>query len=117
MGDYFIEPTRRPKKGTRVFFSIAISSRRRLEDVFLTYTSDPSKPAFDKSEVPVKLFALGGGHLSRSEAWRMLAGLEKFRAIVLGFAWVPMIRQGSRGGVLQGFPPRHPANTLGTLTM
>jgi hypothetical protein len=61
IADYFIDPTDRLKKGTRVFFSISTTSPRRLEEVFRSYASDASEPAFDKSEVKVRLFALGGG--------------------------------------------------------
>ncbi len=112
IGDYFIEPTDRLKKGTRVFFSISATSPRRLEEVFRRYASDASEPAFDKSEVKVRLFALGRGYVSRSEARRMLAGLDKFRSVVLDFDRVPVIGQAFADEVFRVFRRRHPDITM-----
>ncbi len=117
IGDYFIEPTGRVKKGTRVSFVIAAASPQRLEDVFLRYTSDASQPAFDKSEVKVKVFALRGGYVSRSEARRMLAGLEKFRSMVLDFDRVPVIGQAFADEVFRVFRRLHPGTTVIPINM
>lgn len=112
IGDYFIEPTTRLKKGTRVFFSIAATSPRRLEEVFRSYSSDASEPAFDRSEVKVRLFARGGGYVSRSEARRLLAGLDKFRSVVLDFDRVPVIGQAFADEVFRVFREQHPHITV-----
>ena len=108
VGDYFIEPTERLKKGTRVFFRISATSPRRLEEVFRRYASDASEPAFDKSEVKVRLFARGGGYVSRSEARRLLAGLDKFRSVVLDFDRVPVVGQAFADEVFRVFRRQHP---------
>jgi anti-sigma regulatory factor (Ser/Thr protein kinase) len=112
IGDYFIEPTDRLKKGTRVFFSISATSPRRLEDVFRSYSTDASEPAFDKSEVKVRLFTLGGGYVSRSEARRMLAGLDKFRSVILDFDRVAVIGQAFADEVFRVFRRQHPHITV-----
>ena len=112
IGDYFIEPIGRLKRGTKVFFSIPATSQRRLEEVFRSHSTDASKPAFDKSEVKVKLFTLGGGYVSRSEARRMLAGLDKFRTVVLDFDRVSVIGQAFADEVFRVFCRQHPHITL-----
>ncbi|MFZ5475538.1 MAG: STAS-like domain-containing protein [Myxococcota bacterium] len=42
----------------------------------------------------VPLLAVGGEFVSRSEARRLLHGLERFREVVLDFAGVPGVGQG-----------------------
>lgn len=115
--DYFIEDRRRPKKGTQVTFSLSEKTQRRLEDVFRRYTVDDSKRAFDKSEIKVKLFALGTGYVSRSEARRMLVGLDKFRSIVLDFHRVPTIGQAFADEVFRVFRLRRPDITIIPINM
>lgn len=117
IGDYFIEPMSRLKKGTRVFFSISATSPRRLEEVFRRYSADASAPAFDKSEAKVRLFALGGGYVSRSEARRLLAGLDKFRSVVVDFDRVPVIGQAFADEVFRVFRLQYPHITVVPINM
>lgn len=115
--DYFIEEIAPPKRGTRVTFQIAVDSDRRLDDVFRRYQTDATEPAFDKSEVKVKLFALGTDYLSRSQARRLLAGLENFRSVILDFAQVRTIGQGFADEVFRVFRRRHPQTRITPVNM
>ena len=83
------------KRGTRVIFEIATNSQLHLTDVFKKYTNiaDDSDYGFDKTEIRVKLYTMGGVHISRSQARRILSGLEKFRIILLDFEDVPVVGQ------------------------
>src|SRR3989344_9101225 len=58
------------KRGTKVTFEINIQSKLHLTDVFKKYTNlaDDSDYGFDKTEIRVKLFSMGGVHISRSQA-------------------------------------------------
>jgi len=105
--DVFIERLGRRKRGTRVVFRIAARTRRSLEDVFRRFTIEATEPAFDRSEVKVRLFA-EGQYISRSQARRLLAGLEKFREIVLDFEGVPTIGQAFADEIFRVFQHRHP---------
>lgn len=78
-------------KGTAVRFAIARDSQRRLEDAFKRYTNDNYE--FDKTALTVRLFRGDVEYVSRSQARRLLAGLDAFRSIVLDFRDVEMVGQ------------------------
>ncbi len=63
-------------------FRVGKLTRRRLEDVFRAYAVEETEAAFDRSEVKVRLFP-GEPYVSRSQARRLLTGLERFRNVVL----------------------------------
>jgi len=117
VGDYFIEEIKPVKRGTKVTFQITEDSRRLLSDVFKRYQADPTEPGFDKSEIKVKLYALGTVYLSRSQARRLLAGLAKFRSVILDFAQVRTIGQGFADEVFRVFRTHHPETRMTPINM
>jgi len=117
VGDYFIEDLKPARRGTRVVFTIAGDSRRDLSDTFRKYQVDASEPGFDKSEVKVHLYARGTAYLSRSQARRVLAGLEKFRSVVLDFDRVQTIGQGFADEVFRVFRQQHPETAISAINM
>jgi anti-sigma regulatory factor (Ser/Thr protein kinase) len=98
------------KRGTRVIFRIKIDSHKHLSDVFKKYTNlaDESDYGFDKTEIRVKLYTAGGVNISRSQARRILHGLEKFRIIVFDFDKVPMIGQAFADEIYRVFHNKYP---------
>ena len=64
--------------GTLVQCQIDPQTDRVLADTFLEFSHDHD---FIRTRVPVKLFKLGTGFVSRSEAKRLLSGLEPFEVI------------------------------------
>ena len=114
--DTFIEHPKRRKRGTRVLFRIGKSTKRRLEDAFRTYATEVTEPAFDRSEVKVRLFA-EELYISRSQARRLLAGLERFRKVVLDFEDVPTVGQGFVDEVFRVFAQKHPNVTFDVTNM
>lgn len=106
--DTFLEEV--PKRnGTHVMFEIALTSDRHLDrDVFRPFTTDVEEPAFDRTLVHVKLYRHGTAQISRSQARRLLAGLEKFKKIVLDFERVPSVGQAFADEVFRVFQKRHP---------
>lgn len=113
--DVFIEPMKPAKKGTRVIFRIALHSKRHTTDIFQKYVSSPDTLAFDKTDVKIKLYTMGTIHVSRSQARRVLAGLDKFKTIVLDFDKVPTIGQGFADEIFRVFSARHPEITIKTI--
>lgn len=99
------------KRGTRVIFKIDIGSVRHLNNVFKKYTNigSDSDYGFDKTEIRVKLFTSGGVHISRSQARRILEGLEKFKAILLDYKDVPLVGQAFVDEIYRVFQNKHPA--------
>jgi hypothetical protein len=98
------------KRGTRVIFRINTNSDRHLNDVFKKYTNlvNESDYGFDKTEIRVKLFTAGGIHVSRSQARRVLSGLEKFRIILFDYENVPMVGQAFSDEIYRVFQELHP---------
>lgn len=101
--------------GTRVAFEIAYDTTRELRKLFDEYTTEF---AFDRSRTMVRLFAYGTSFVSRSEAKRLLHGLERFREVILDFAGVEMVGQGFVDEVFRVWPSAHhdtrllPANMI-----
>ncbi len=106
--DVFVEESKPNIKGTSVTFVIPLKSRKSLQEIFKKYQKDPNVPAFDKTEIKIKLYTMGTIYISRSQARRVLAGLEKFRSIVLDFQNVPTIGQAFADEVFRVFKLQHP---------
>ena len=98
------------KRGTRVIFEIDITSDTHLTDIFKKYTNltEESGYGFDKTEIRIKLYTTGGVHISRSQARRVLSGLEKFKFITLDFDKVPVIGQAFADEIYRVFKNLHP---------
>jgi len=110
--DVFIEELPRVKKGTKVTFKIALDTKKHLSDVFKDYSADPNEPDFDKTKVQIKLYTMGTIYVSRSQARRVLTGLEKFRHIVLDYDKVPTVGQAFVDEIYRVFQSKHPSITI-----
>jgi anti-sigma regulatory factor (Ser/Thr protein kinase) len=106
ISDIFVKDLGRPVKGTKVFFSINLDSSKSISDVFDHYTGESFE--FSKTEVKVKLFQEGVEYISRSQARRILTGLEKFKTVELDFAGVKTIGQGFADEVFRVWQSQHP---------
>jgi anti-sigma regulatory factor (Ser/Thr protein kinase) len=102
------------RHGTRVRFEARTKPRRKLADVFAEYTRDFE---FQKTRVVVKLFTLGTRFISRSEARRVLNGLERFREAVLDFHKVEEVGQGFADEVFRVWPASHRDTKLSPVNM
>ena len=107
--DISVRDTHAVKRGTHVGFAIDTTSTRHLNDVFRRYTNigENSDHGFDKTEIRVKLFTSGGVHISRSQARRILAGLDKFKVILLDYENVPLVGQAFADEIYRVFQERH----------
>lgn len=103
--DIFLDRSKK-LKGTRVLFRLKTRSNRALADVFKKYTDSAFR--FDKTKVNVKLFKIGADYISRSQARRVMAGLDKFKVITLDFKGVRSIGQGFADEVFRVWRNRHP---------
>lgn len=98
-----------PSSGTRVRFEVGAAKKRTLADLFAEYTKDFE---FSKTRIVVRLFTIGVRFVSRSEAKRLLAGLDRFKEIVLDFAGVEEVGQGFADEVFRVWAGRHPSIRL-----
>lgn len=108
--DVFLKKPKKTKRGTRVSFSIALDSPRKTTDVFKKYTNmgEGSDYGFDRTEVKVKLYTREGSYVSRSQARRILVGLDKFESIILDFKKVETVGQAFADEIFRVFHNRHP---------
>jgi anti-sigma regulatory factor (Ser/Thr protein kinase) len=106
--DVFFEPLETPVRGTRVSFSVDMKSSRHASAVFNAFTSKNDDKTFSKTEILVRLYATGTIYVSRSQARRILSGLEKFKTIVLDFKGVPTIGQAFADEIFRVFRIKHP---------
>lgn len=102
------------KRGTRVIFEISALSDLHLTDIFRKYTNigNDSDHGFDKTEIRVNLFTVSGVHISRSQARRILSGLEKFKVVLLDFDQVPVVGQAFADEIYRVFKNTHPDITI-----
>lgn len=104
-------------KGTQVTMRISSTSKATLESLFVKYT-DPDTRNFDRTQVSVLLAKIGGEVLiSRSQAKRVLMGLEKFRSVILDFKDVSTIGQGFVDEVFRVYQNQHPEITFTPIHM
>lgn len=92
--------------GTVVMFSIDPDSEIDAAKIFAEYTN--SEFEFDKTKVIVKLYKNKEGLVSRSEARRILFGLDKFERIVLDFKEVDVVGQGFADEIFRVWQNRFP---------
>lgn len=108
--DIFIKQHRQTK-GTFVFFTINVLSKKKLSDIFNKF-SEKNGGAFNATEIKVHLFTIDSDFVSRSQARRLLAGLEKFSRIILDFDRVQSIGQGFADEIFRVFKHTHSDKTI-----
>lgn len=115
--DVFFQETPGIKKGTKVTFTIRANSKKHLSDVFNKFVSKSGEVGFDKTEILVRLFVQGTVYISRSQARRILSGLEKYKVIVLDFDKVTTIGQAFADEIFRVFQQRHPEIRIEPINM
>jgi anti-sigma regulatory factor (Ser/Thr protein kinase) len=97
-----------PQQGTGVFMELANTTSRTTKDIFDQFASEEDF-AFSKTVVPVRLAQYGDEQLiSRSQAKRLVAGLDRFKVVLLNFEGVDMIGQAFADEVFRVFLEAHP---------
>ncbi len=100
-----------PKKivGTSVQFSISINTKKHLSKLFAKHTN--ADFMFDRADQRLKVAAFGGA-LSRSQAKRLLQGLESFDRLTFDFKGVTEIGQGFADEVFRIYSQANPKKQL-----
>ncbi|MCL2760880.1 MAG: DUF4325 domain-containing protein [Desulfuromonadales bacterium] len=96
------------KAGTTVLMDISLFSKRTTKEVFDEYAKI-DYPGFYKTIVPVVLAKYGDESLiSRSQAKRVLAGVEKFSEVFFDFKEVSEVGQAFVDEIFRVFASEHP---------
>ncbi|MBU0729282.1 MAG: DUF4325 domain-containing protein [Proteobacteria bacterium] len=109
--DVFIEE-KKNINGTEVFFCINKRTRKKLDSIFSMYAPEEFDYKFEKTRAMVKLFQ--PQYISRSEAKRLLHGLDKFKLIILDFKGVNVMGQGFADEIFRVFIRNHPDISIET---
>ncbi len=96
-------------KGTQVFMVLNHNTSRTSKEVFDQFTSDEGEYSFTKTIVPVWMAQYGDEKLiSRSQAKRLLARIDRFKVVLFNFRGVDMIGQAFADEVFRVFAEAHP---------
>jgi len=109
--DWFLDSSRAIViAGTGVKMTINLDSKRRLQNVFSEYVEENSDgiPKFDKTNIIVRLSKIGDeSYISRSQARRIILGMEKFKYVILDFSDIPTVGQAFVDEVFRVFKTKY----------
>ena len=99
--------------GTSVFMSLANRSPRTSQEIFEAFASADNDYGFNKTVVPVHLLRQGLEQLvSRSQAKRLLARIDRFQIVIFDFAGVETIGPAFADEIFRVFERAHPGLRL-----
>jgi DNA-binding Lrp family transcriptional regulator len=112
--DWAAETIEPPRRGTLARVELDTERVRDLGAIFEEYTEDFE---FTRTRIVVELFAINSRFISRSEAKRVLHGLDKFREVILDFTNVESVGQGFADEVFRVWASGHPEVRLVPVNM
>ena len=98
------------KFSTSVYMHLANNSEKKLKDIFDKYSTEIPGD-FDKTIVPIHL-AKSDDLVSRSQARRILSGLELFKEVILDFKDIDHIGQAFADEIFRVFPNMYPETKM-----
>jgi anti-sigma regulatory factor (Ser/Thr protein kinase) len=98
------------KTSTLVYMRLANNSNKKLRDVFDEFSTEIPGD-FDKTVVPVRL-ANSDDLMSRSQARRILSGLELFKEVILDFNSIEYIGQAFADEIFRVFSNMNPNTAI-----
>lgn len=117
LDDYTIKKLNTSLIGTKVYFEIAKTTQKSLQTLFRDFSFDRQKLSLDTTVIPVKLFDEGEIWISRSQAKKLLSGLEKYKKIIFDFAGIEVIGQAFADEIFRVFNILHPEIVLEPINM
>jgi len=97
-------------EGTKVSFLVQLASDKALSAIFREYTDEAFD--FSRTEVQVRLYKEGVEYLSRSQARRVLADLDRFKTVALDFRDVQTVGQAFTDEVFRVWKSGHPKTRI-----
>jgi len=95
--------------GTQILMSLENDSNRDQRVIFDEYTATDDEFGFTKTVVPVRLARHGLEKLiSRSQAKRLMARVDRFKIVILNFSGVEVIGQAFADEIFRVFASHHP---------
>ncbi|MEI7879184.1 MAG: DUF4325 domain-containing protein, partial [Planctomycetota bacterium] len=110
--DWILEREKPASDGTAVWMKLNNHTARTLRKIFDQFTTG-DEYGFTKTIVPVKLAQYGDDKLvSRSQAKRLLARIDRFKTVILDFKGVESIGQSFADEIFRVFATGHPTIDL-----
>jgi virulence-associated protein VapD len=107
--DWLLEDSSDIVPGTFIEMMISTASHRTVQEVFDTYTSESDDYGFTRTHISVFLARYGDENLvSRSQAKRLLARIERFKEVILDFKGVSEIGQAFADEIFRVYKNTHP---------
>ena len=104
INDIFVEDIKK-FKGKDVSYEIGLNSKNNLSKTFRAYSGGAFD--FNKTEVTIDLYNIDDSYISRSQARRVLSGLDKFKKIMLDFKNVKTVGQAFADEVFRVWKNKH----------
>jgi hypothetical protein len=98
-----------------VRFELALETTKTMDAIFAQYSEQSFQ--FDTSRIIVKLFERGVDFVSRSEAKRIVVGLERFRHVIVDFRGIDSVGQGFADEIFRVWAEAHPDVRIDTINM
>lgn len=117
LNDYTITTLAKPLIGTKVYFEVAKDTKKSLQTLFRDFSFDHQTLSLDTTVIPVRLFDEGEIWISRSQAKKLLSGLEKYKKIIFDFAGIEVIGQAFTDEIFRVFNILHPEIVLEPINM
>ena len=117
INDYTIAPLDEPLLGTEVIFRLKKESKKSIRELFHQFSFDGIRLALDTTTIPIKLYDFGEVWISRSQAKKLLMGLEKYKRIIFDFHGVDLIGQGFADEIFRVYQDAHPETILEPVNM
>lgn len=115
--DYTIAVNEVPLGGTEVVFEVNAQTDMSLEEFFGRYMSEENDYAFDTTVIHVNLYRSGEVWISRSQARRVLSGLDRYKRVVLDFGGIELVGQAFCDEIFRVFRYKHPEIELVPINM
>ena len=111
--DWILAGDKAPKCGTYIAMQLNNHTARTERKIFDAFASEEEHYGFTKTIIPVRLAQYGDDKLiSRSQAKRMLARIDRFKTVVLDFDGVETIGQAFADEAFRVFAAEHPGIEL-----
>lgn len=119
INDYAIEVLDEEESviGTEVYFEISEQTEKSIYEVFKHFSLEETGLKLDTTVIPVKLFDGGEVWISRSQAKRILKGLDKYKKIVIDFKDIRLIGQGFADEIFRVYQLKHPELQIEAINM
>lgn len=117
ISDYTIKQLDEPLLGTEVYFEIEKNTQKSIRDLFHEYSFNHDTLTLDTTTIPIKLYDLGEAWISRSQAKKVLSGLEKYKKIIFDFNGIDLIGQGFADEIFRVWQNSHPDTILEPINM